>query len=170
MQIQKEYITNQFYEYYIYDFPMTVKEISENKFDVNYSKLVELLYEEKCKRYNKPVNEGTKKHIFKNYIITENFMNRIIYYMKTHNIKHNLNNDYKFTSIPDLCEKTNGLFYQEKYVDNKVKGTYGPYDFINYILIDFKFEIIFEYINELKQDIDVLNTRVNNYLNIIFNE
>ena len=55
-------------------------------------------------------------------------------------------------------------------MDNKVKGTYGPYDFVNYILIDFKFEIIFEYINELKQDIDVLKTRANNYLNIIFNK
>ena len=61
-------------------------------------------------------------------------------------------------------------FIKKKYVDNKVKGTYGPYDFINYILIDFKFEIIFEYINELKQDIDVLKTRANNYLNIIFNK
>ena len=169
MQIQKECITNQFYEYYIYDFPMNVKEISENKFDVNYSKLVELLYEERCKRYNQPIKDNTKKTVFTDYIKTKNFMSHIIYYMETHNIDNNLNHEVKFTSVSDFCEKTNGLFYQEKGYA-QTQGTYGPYDFINCVLIDFKPEIIFEYINELKQDIDILNTRVNNYLNIIFNE
>jgi len=170
MQIKKQYITDQFYEYYIYNFPIIVKEISENRFDVNYSKLIGLLYEEKCRRCNKVINENSKKMAFTDYIKSENFMNHIINYMETHNINHNLNVDEKFTSIPDFCEKTNNLFYQEKNVINEARGTYGPYNFINYIFVDFKPEIIFEYINELKHDIDILKTRVNNYLNIIFAE
>lgn len=170
MQIQKQYITDQIYEYYIYDFPIIVKEISENRFDVNYSKLAGLLYEEKYKKINKVINENSKRNVFKDYIKTENFMNHIKNYMETHNIDCDLNIDEKFTSVPNLCEKTNSLFYQEKNVTNEAKGTYGPYDFIDYIFIDFKPEIIFEYINELKHDIDVLKTRVSNYLNIIFGE
>ena len=131
--------------------------------------MVGLLYEEKCKKMNKVINENTKKMAFTDYIKSENFINHIINYMEIHNINCNLNIDEKFASVPDLCEKTNGLFYQEKGY-SKIAGTYGPYDFINYIFIDFKPEIIFEYINELKHDIDVLKTRVSNYLNIIFGE
>ena len=170
MQIQKQHITDQFYEYYIYDFPIIVKEISENRFDVNYSKLVGLLYEEKCRRCNKVINENTLRSSFINYINTEKFIFCVNNYLKTKNINIILNNNEKITSVPDLCEKTNGLFYQEKNVANEVKGTYGPHDFIDYILIDFKPEIIFEYINKLKHDNDVLKTRVGNYLNIIFGE
>lgn len=169
MRFQKRYITDQFCEYYIYDFPIIVKEISKNKFDVNYSKLLGLLYEEKYKCLNKPIDENRKINVFRDYIRTENFMYRLINYINVHNIKCNLNVDEKITSVPDLCEKTNDLFYQEKGY-SKIAGTYGPYDFIDYIFIDFKPEIIFKYINKLEHDIDVLKTRVSNYLNIIFGE
>lgn len=161
MQIKKQYIIDQFYEYYIYNFPIIVKEISENRFDINYSKLIRLLCEEKYKHCNKPIGETTKKYISRDYIKSKNFMNHVINYMEIHNINHNLNDNDKFISVPDLCEKTNGLFYQEKGYP-KIAGIYGPYEFIDYILIDFKPEIIFEYINELKHENDFLKTRVNN--------
>lgn len=169
MSFQKENISGSFYQYVIRNIPMIIKKISETRFDINYSKLVGLLYEERCKRHNKPIKEDTKKMAFTDYIKTENFMNHIIYYMDIHDIDHNLNDDYKFTSVPDLCEKTNDLFYQEKGYP-KIAGIYGPYEFIDYILIDFKPEIIFEYINGLKHENDFLKTRVSNYLNIIFGE
>ena len=137
MPFQKENIIGPFYQYIIRNIPMIIKKISETRFDINYSKLVGLLHEEKCKRHNKPINESTKKHIFKKYIITENFMDHIIYYMEIHNIDHNLNEDDHFISVEDLCTRTNNLFYQEKYVDNRAKGTYGPYEFVDTILVAF---------------------------------
>ena len=137
MSFQKEHISGSFYHYIIRNIPMIIKKISENQFDINYSKLVGLLYEEKCKRQNKPIKNDTRKMVFTDYIKTENFMNHVIYYMEIHNIKYNLNDDNKFTSVPDLCEKTNGLFYQEKNVDNRAKGTYGPYEFVDTILVAF---------------------------------
>ena len=136
MSFQKEHITGLFYQYIIRNIPMIIKEITENRFDVNYSKLVGLLYEEKCKRRNQPVKEDTKRKAFRDYIRTENFMNHIIYYMETHDIIHSLNVDEKFISVPDLCEKTNGLFYQEKGYA-QTQGTYGPYEFVDVILVTF---------------------------------
>ena len=136
MTFQKEHITGLFYQYIIRNIPMVVKEISNTKFDINYSKLVGLLYEEKCKRLNKQINENTKKMAFTNYIKTENFMNHIIYYMDVHNLNHNLNENDEFMSVPDLCKKTNGLFYQEKGYA-QTQGTYGPYEFVDTILVAF---------------------------------
>lgn len=137
MSFQKQHIQDDFYQYIIRNIPVIIKEISENKFDINYSKLVGLLNEEKYKRQNKFIDKDTKAHTFQKYIVTENFMNHIIYYMEIHNIKHNLNIDDVFTSIQDLCERTNGLFYQEKNADNRAKGTYGPYEFVDTILVAF---------------------------------
>lgn len=137
MSFQKEHIMGLFYRYNIRNISMVVKQISETRFDINYSKLVGLLYEEKCQRKKEPINKNTKKHIFQKYIITEKFMNHVIYFMETHNITHNLNDDDKFTSVPDLCERTNGLFYQEINVINKATGTYGPYEFVDIILVQF---------------------------------
>lgn len=136
MTFQKENITGKFYRYNIRNIQMVVKEISENKFDINYSKLVGLLYEEKCKHHNKPVNENTKKMVFTDYIKTENFINHIIYYMEIHNIDHNLIDEEHFISIEDLCTRTNGLFYQEKGYA-QTRGTYGPYEFVDTILVAF---------------------------------
>ena len=92
MQIQKENIIDQFYEYYIYDFPIIVKKISENKFDVNYSKLVRLLHEEKSKRYNKPINNRAKNMSFKDYIKTEKLNHMNIhnkFYINTRSLRKN---------------------------------------------------------------------------------
>ena len=136
MTFQKEHITGLFYQYIIRNIPMVVKEISNIRFDINYSKLIGLLYKEKCKRYNQPINENTKTMAFTNYIKTENFINHIIYFMETHNINNNLNDNDKFTSIEDLCKRTNGLFYPEKGYA-QTRGTYGPYEFVDTILAAF---------------------------------
>lgn len=168
MSFQKEHIVENFYEYTVMGIPVTIKEISENRFDINYSKLVGLLYENELINNDKIVNKKHKTTLFRDYIKTDKFIHHVICYLNSHNIKYNLIKENKFVSIIELCNKTNNLFYQEK-GHAKIQGTYGPSDFINYILIDFKPEIILQYIIDLEHDNDVLKTRVNNYLNIIFN-
>ena len=131
MSYQEKHIIGQFYEYTIRDIPMIVKKINDNKFDINYTKLINKI----C--LSKGYSKDNAYHAFRNFIITNNFINHIIYYFETHDIQYNLNDNYKFTSVPDFCEKTNGLFYQETKVSNEIKGTYGPYEFIDIILVTF---------------------------------
>ena len=82
MTFQKEHISGPFHRYNIRNIPMVVKEISENRFNINYSKLIRLLYEEECKHYNKPIKDNTKKMAF-------------IYYIKIEKLNH-MNNYNKF--------------------------------------------------------------------------
>ena len=130
MSYQEKHITGQFYEYTIRDIPMIVKKINDNKFDINYAKLINRI----C--LSKGYSKNNSDHAFRDFITTNNFINHIIYYFETRDIQHNLNDDYKFTSVSDFCEKTNGLFYQEKGY-SEIQGTYGPYEFIDVILVTF---------------------------------
>ena len=136
MSFQKEYITGKFYQYIIRNIPMIIKEISDTKFDINYSKLVRLLYEEECKELNQTKSEQYLGKVFSDFIGTKGFIRHIINYFEIHNIEHDLNKNEKFTSIQNLCERTNGLFYQEKGYA-KIQGTYGPYEFVDIILVHF---------------------------------
>ena len=134
MQFQERPINGVFYEYIIRGIPMVVKKISENRFDINYSKLVNLLYENVWKQKNKPINKQAIKQKFHNYITNNNFVKHVIYYLEIHNIEHNIDIDDKFNTVEDLCEKTNNIFYQEKGYA-KTEGTYGPYEFVDTILV-----------------------------------
>ena len=81
MLFQKENISDQFGRYTFRNIRIIIGEISENKFKINYIKLIKLLSEGKCKRYNKPINDNFKNILFKNYIKNQKNMN----YMNIHN-------------------------------------------------------------------------------------
>ena len=146
MSYQEKHITGQFYEYTIRDIPLIVKIINDNKFDINYSKLINKM----C--LSKGYSKDNANHAFRDFIKTNNFINHVMYYFENHNIRHDLNDDYKFTSVTDFCKKTNGLFYQEKGYA-KTQGTYGPYEFIDIILVEFDIH----YITKLHKIIDKID-------------
>lgn len=86
-----------------------------NKTDVNYSKLV---------------NKILGPYRFKEVILTRQFIKTINTYFTNKKIDNHIN---KILSVSHLCNLTNNMFYQVK-GNYKINGTYGPIEFIDYIL------------------------------------
>lgn len=111
-QLLKQY-TSTFFESKYLDHKIVVNKTK--KTDVNYSKLV---------------NKILGHHRFKELVLTRSFLNSINLYFELKKIDIHIN---KVLSVSHFCNLTNNIFYQVK-GNAKINGTYGPIDFIDYIL------------------------------------
>ena len=107
---------------------MVVEEKNDSKIYINYSKLIN------------EITDSTTS--FRNTITSESFSKHVAIYIETNDLIKNY--EYvKFENVKDLCEKTDGLFYQREGGNSKTRGTYGPYDFVDTLLMihDYKYAV-----------------------------
>jgi hypothetical protein len=79
---------------------------------------------------SKLVNKIVGQHRFKELAITKRFLNAVNLYFNKKEINIHIN---KVLSVSHLCNSTNGIFYQIR-GNPKINGTYGPIDFVEYLL------------------------------------
>lgn len=119
----------------------------DGKIKINYSNIVNFgLF---------PDNPDS--HRFSQFIRSQNFIRHIIYFLNIHNINHDLTINQPFQNTKDLINRTNGLFYRLR---GEHQGTYGPYEFIDTILVIFDPEYA-SMVHQIMNRIDI-NGRLHN--------
>lgn len=131
-----------FYRFIIRDIE-TILLIRNDEVLINYSKIVNTIKENRDE--------------FRKLIQTDYFLNHVKYYY----IKHNqtLNKTNKFKNITELIRDTNELFINLPKLDNDCRGTFGPVDFIDTILITIDpsyADLVFSLLNQVQ-----INSNIN---------